>query len=197
MNRLLSYNPELEFLDDGKADHHGDDEREFAADMLELEDERGIAEFLASLVAKTATGGPRLLHTALGQSLVGALEQAARRVLPIHSTSLSGPTSNALGVTSVNDLKRKAAELFGIELEGLSSEDKEFALAQQFVRFAADTIRRSTDSETRGDPSRTVEAALVQAAREHAPGLLAQHALRLPLQGRWRRSGNRIIVFDC
>jgi hypothetical protein len=73
------------------------------------------------------------------------------------------------------ELKRRAAVLFGLELEGLSPEDKEFEYARHLARFMRDAVQAL---ETRGgtlDAERRVQDALAQAARRHAPGLL-RHA---------------------
>lgn len=197
MNRLLNYNPELEFLNEGNVDRSSEYELEFGTDLLEISNERELGNFFADVVMKVSGKGSQILRSPLGRKLVDTLKYAARPVLPIRSNATSGPAINALGVTTVNDLELKAAKIFGLELEGLSPEDKEFEVAQQFIRFAMDTIKRATESEIPGDPQRTVENALAQAARQHAPGLLAHGTQDLPSNGRWVRKGSHIIVINC
>jgi hypothetical protein len=197
MNRLLNYNPELEFINEHDVDRTSKYELEFGADLLEISNERDLGNFFADVVAKVSGKGSRILRSPIGKTLVNTLKYAARPVLPIRSNATSGPTINALGVTSANDLKLKAARIFGIELEGLSPEDKEFEVAQQFIRFAIDTIKRATETEINVDPQRSIENALAQAARRHAPGLLAHGAQNLSANGRWVRQGSRIIVMNC
>ncbi|WP_431477579.1 hypothetical protein [Massilia eburnea] len=65
----------------------------------------------------------------------------------------------------------RAARLLGLELEGLSAEDREFETARQFMRFAGLAARRARQA-ARGDPRQVRRAALNIAARQFAPGLL-------------------------
>jgi hypothetical protein len=64
-----------------------------------------------------------------------------------------------------------AGRMLGMELEGLSSEDREFETARQFMRFAGLAARRARQA-ARGDPRQLKKAALALAARRHAPGLM-------------------------
>jgi hypothetical protein len=96
----------------------------------------------------------------------------------------------------------RAAAIFGLELEGLSPEDTEYTLARHFIRLARELIDRTlasgpTGPEVMADAENRVQAALVQAAREHAPGLLHRAAQQEPAGGRWQRSGKRIVVLNC
>ena len=74
-------------------------------------------------------------------------------------------------------------------------------MAQQFVRLAADTIRHAGAADGRRAPHAVASAALQQAARRYAPGLIqpaAPASSQTQTQtGRWRREGRRIVVFNC
>ena len=65
----------------------------------------------------------------------------------------------------------KAGRMLGMELEGLSAEDREFETARQFMRFAGLAARRARQA-ARGDPRQVRRAALNIAAKQYAPGLL-------------------------
>jgi len=179
--RLIDYKPELEF---GSADREAPVQRDeygemsFAARLLEAETPAVLAGVLRDLVADGGAAPP------LAQPLVGVLQRAARMVFPLNATRAPG------------DLKRKAATLFGMELEGLSPEDKEFELARRFVRLAVDTVAEARTRPAHA-PERAVLLALQQAARRHAPGLLRARAASGAGAGRWQRHGNRIEVLDC
>ena len=181
--RLIDYKPELEF---GSADREAPVQRDeygemsFAARLLEAETPAVLAGVLKDLVARGGTGSP------LAGPLVGVLQRAARMVFPLNATRAPG------------DLKRKAAAIFGMELEGLSPEDKEFELARRFARLALDTVAEAGTRSGR-EPAQAVQLALQHAARRHAPGLLRQRAQTAPetRAGRWRRAGNHIEVLDC
>jgi hypothetical protein len=217
--RLLDYIPELELpaIDapraaaeaEAGADELDDDvEMALAAELLEVSGPAELASFLADMVAQVGPAGVAGLRSPLGQAVVGILTRAVGQMLPIRATG------------DAADLKLRAAKIFGIEIEGLSPEDKEFTVARAVVRFAAATVinamqpgpglgagtgagagARSAGAGRAAAPVAKVQAALAQAARQHAPGLLAQAAkgpARRPTQeGRWQRQGNRIVVLDC
>lgn len=193
MNRLLAYNPELEFMDGGQADESSAQELEFGADLLEVAGEAELDDFLRRLIAAVSRSGRAAAGSPLGNALVQTLKRAARPILPIRSGNLATATA---GVSHPNE---RAARLFGLELEGLSPEDKEFEIAQQFVRLAANTIRKAgaASASAPASPVDVAQAALAQAARHHAPGLMRHGDGLAPLAGRWIRAGSRIVVLDC
>ena len=192
MNRLLAYNPELEFMDSGDAEEGGARELEFGADLLEVASEDELDDFLRGLIAAVSRRGHALAGSPLGDALAQTLKRAARPILPIRSGTLV-PAAAA----DAPDLKQRAARIFGLELEGLSPEDKEFEVAQHFVRLAADTIRKAAAAPASASPVDIARAALAQAARQHAPGLMRHGDGLAPLAGRWIRAGSRIVVLDC
>jgi hypothetical protein len=65
-----------------------------------------------------------------------------------------------------------AARVYGLELEGLSAEDRDFEIARQFVRFAGEAIARASEAPARLPDPAAVGAAVAEAARAHAPGLM-------------------------
>jgi hypothetical protein len=189
--RLLDYTPEMEFLDEAESPADAAQEGQttaFGADLLEVADEAGLEDFLTELVAAVTAAERTPVAAALGKALVAELKRAARPLLPIRS--------NGAGAGGA-DLKTRAARLFAMELEGLSPEDKEFEVAQQFIRLGADTIRNAAATARAGAPQAVAAAALRQAARRYAPGLLQRQAQASPPGGRWRREGRRIVVFNC
>lgn len=191
MNRLLAYNPELEFMDGGDVDESGAQELEFGADLLEVGSEAALDAFLRKLIAAVSRRGRAAAGSPLSDALVQTLKRAARPILPIRSGTLAAAAADA------PDLKQRAARIFGLELEGLSPEDKEFEVAQHFVRLAADTIRKAGAGSGSARPVDLAQTALAQAARQHAPGLMRHGDGLAPLAGRWIRAGSRIVVLDC
>ncbi|WP_338761511.1 hypothetical protein [Massilia sp. METH4] len=161
--RLLDFKPELELPAASEAgkpwrDEYG--EMDFAARLLEAADADELKPVLADIVAAAGDGRQPALRT----PMLRVLEHAARMVFPIDASRAPA------------DLKRKAAAVFGLELEGLSPEDKEFEVARRFVRLAADAARQAM-SRAGGQPAgAAVQRALRQAARRNAPGLLRHGA---------------------
>eukprot|EP01031_Cornospumella_fuschlensis_P012573 gene12573-15359_t len=140
MNRLLDYMPEHEIAFPSGAggpvpaasvlpagpEREADAGMAYGADLLEagLGHGAGLAPFLAGLVAGAGPAGHTALRMPLGRALMAALLQAAMALMPFDS----------------RPAQQKAAAIFGLELEGLSPEDKEFALARHFIRMARDLI---------------------------------------------------------
>ena len=211
--RLLNYTPDMEFLEHAEAhatsapaDPHA--AMALSAGLLEVADQAELKVFLTDLVASVAATGRSRIGAPLRQALVDALHRVARPIVPIHSNGDSELRfgSNAASAASA-DLNPRAAHLFGMELEGLSPEDKEYEVAQQFIRLAADTIGHAGAARSGRAPQAVAGAALQQAARRYAPGLLqaapparSQTQIQTQTQtqtGRWRREGRRIVVFNC
>jgi hypothetical protein len=126
-------------------------------------------------------------------ALVDLLARVAQPILlQIRHGGIGGPVSGAGGVQRGIE---RAARLFGLELEGLSPEDKEFALARQFVRMVGQA--GSNVGRLRGAAQDVAARALRDATREYAPGLLKQLDGQASRHGRWIRQGNRIVILDC
>ena len=206
MNRLLDYTPDMEFLNEEMApagtprahQAHQHTAMTFGAALLEVGSAAELEYFLTDLVMSLAAKTRTPIAAPLGKALVDVLKRAARAILPIHGSGAGAP---GFGTDGGADLKARAARIFGMELEGLSPEDKEFEVAQQFVRLAFDTIGNAALAPGAGEPRAAAGAALQQAARRFAPGLLQVEA-QMPAQaqqqgGRWQRQGRRIVVLNC
>jgi hypothetical protein len=96
--------------------------------------------------------------------------------------------------------------MFGLELEGLSAEDREFEVARRYVSFAGEAVKNLALAPSSSDPRAAANTAAALAAQTHAPGLLRpdqQTAMeppgsaRLPTghSGRWLRRGNKIVLY--
>jgi len=98
-----------------------------------------------------------------------------------------------------------AGRAFGLELEGLSSEDREFEVARRYVSFAGEAVKNLASAPSGLDPRTAANAAAVAAAKTHAPGLLPPRQAGMEPQsyssfptghsGRWMRRGNKIVLY--
>lgn len=107
---------------------------ELSAELLEARSGSALNAALANLIVR-ATG--RLGATVapdLASALQGRLAQTAARALPCAGC---GPRDG------VGQRVAAAGRLVGLELEGLSPEDKEFELAKNFVRLSAQLVRNA------------------------------------------------------
>lgn len=173
-------------------------EAELAAELLEVQGTAEFDRFLRRLLARAAGVARGFAGSETGRALGGILKKAAGQALPVIGRGVgaaAGPRYADFG----EHLGRDAAALFGLELEGLSGEDREFEVAKAFVRFANAAAKQASRAPTATPPAAAAAAAATSAARQHAPGLLpslaasggrkdGQHS------GRWERHGDRIVI---
>jgi hypothetical protein len=118
-----------------------DRDAELAGELLDVVNASELETFLR-----------RLAGPAAGRALHGVLRRTAERTLPT-------VTTGAPGASAANT----AARVFGLELEGMSAEDRDYEIARQFVRFA-----RAAAAHAARAPA---GEAVARAGRAFAPGL--------------------------
>jgi hypothetical protein len=184
------------------------EEMELAADFLEVSDDAELDQFLGKLLkkAKKAAGG--FLKSGLGQQIGGLLKGAAKQALPALGNMVIPGVGGQAGA--------QLGQMFGLELEGLSPEDQEFEAARKFVRFAGGVAQAAANAPQSAPAPQIAKAAVIEAARKHAPGLLRPANRRRPgygsqtdaarrpgryvgrgvraQSGRWVRRGDRILL---
>lgn len=179
------------------------EEMELAAELLSVGSEEELEYFLGRLVKRVARKVRRAVKSPTGRALRGVLKRAAKKVLPVAGgaagTFFGGPMGGAIG----SNLASAGGRALGLELEGLSPEDQEFEVAKRVVRLAGDAAKVAALSPESGDPVRDAKAAVVKAAKQHAPGLV-----RPPMpvhpgamaggvsghSGKWIRRGRKIVL---
>lgn len=170
---------------------------ELASELLEVSNEEELNYFLGNFIRKAASTVGAAIKSPVGQQLGGVLKGAAQKALPIIGGAVGQHFGGDSGAKWGQRIGAGAAQLLGVETEGLSHEDESFELAKQYVRFAADAVKNAATA-TGGDPASIVKAATNQAAQKYAPGLVKgpQSTRTAGSQsGRWVRKGNRIILF--
>jgi hypothetical protein len=166
-----------------------------ASELLEVQTSAELDRFLGTLLRRLAGGGRRFARSAPGRALTGVLKQAASQVLPPLDEPPGPAVTAPAGVLGGPDTK-SAAEL-GLELEGLSREDREFEVARAFVRLADKATRLAAQAPPAARPADVAQAAVARAAGQHLPGLLAVPAGGAGIRqhsGRWTRQGDDIVV---
>jgi len=175
---------ELEGEYEGEYEGEGEgaetEELEQATAFLEVSSEQELDRFIGNLVRSAAGAVGDFARSKTGRQLGGILKQAARKALPVVGQGigerLGGRTGARVG-RSAGDI---AARYFGLELEGLSSEDQEFELARQFVRFARAACSNAARLANTAPPRQVAQRAIIGAARRYAPGLLDDRVLAAP-----------------
>jgi hypothetical protein len=151
-------------------DHEGpfseSEEMELAAELLSLESEDEVEQFLGKLFKKA--GGVKGIFKSLGT----VLKPIAKAALPIAGkvagSFFGGPVGGAIG----GKLGTFASKLFEMELEGMDPGQMEMEVARRVVRLAGTAAQTAASSPASASPMATAKAAVASAAQQHAPGLL-------------------------
>ncbi|MGH9893153.1 MAG: hypothetical protein ACREA0_14415 [bacterium] len=215
---LMEMDPEAEYEPELESDYEHDEfeapdmegvfdeaeEMEMAAELLAVSDEAELDQFLGSLIKKAGGAVGKFVKSPTGQALKGWLKGAAKKYLPTVAgalgTAIGGPVGGALSSQVVS----QASRAFGLELEGLSPEDKEFETAKHYVRWAGEAAKNAALAPPTADPMTAAKSAVVTAAQQHAPGLLKSTPpspamgmggrVRRGRSGRWFRLKGDVIV---
>lgn len=193
-------------------------EMELAAELLGVTDEAELEQFLGGLFNKAVSFGRKAFKTAkrfadtrIGKQLTAFAKGAVRQALPALGQAAGaalmpymGPAGPMVGSAAAS----LGASALGLELEGLSPEDQEFEVAKQLVRLVGDAAQRAADiAGSDADPMMAAKAAMVAAAKTHAPGLLRPVGARPSVRdhrsapnagpvrtGTWVRQGNGVVL---
>ena len=117
-------------------------EMEFASRLLEARDRARLEQVLDALTRRLASSAGLKLDADTARKLKRHLLDSAMRLgLPrlnrLRQSALRSPqVAKGAGALS------RAARMLGVELEGMSSEDKEFEIARRFVRLGDDAVRQ-------------------------------------------------------
>jgi hypothetical protein len=166
----------------GEAESEADiQEMEMASSLMEINNEQDFEQFLGDLISKASSTIGDIAHSPVGQALGGILKSAAKQALPIAGqalgTYIGGPAGGQLG----SQLATQAGQIFGLEVEGLSHEDRDFEVNRQFVKFGGEAARRAAHEARRHGGAGNVsvpaaqqiaKSAAIEAAKQFAPGLL-------------------------
>jgi hypothetical protein len=177
-------------------------EMELASELLEVTGEQELDRFLGDLVGRASQAAGQFLKTDTGRQLTGILKNAARQALPVVGGAVGDYIGGAPGKSIGSNLARGVGQAFGLELEGMSAEDREFEVARSFVRWGSAAARQAAALQGRYPPPRAAHAAATATAQQYAPGLVG---LLQGLQssggghrahsGRWERRGRSLVLY--
>jgi hypothetical protein len=175
------------------------EEEELAAQLLEITDEAELDQFIGGLIKKVSSAARGVIKSPLGRQLGGLLKGAIKKALPIAGSAIAGaiaPGGSAIG----SRLATTAGQIFGLEVENLGEEEQEFEVARRLVRLAGTAVQNAAQKEPdTADPQSAAKAAVVAAAKAHAPGLVRspqsnQAPRRSRASGKWYRRGGQIVI---
>ncbi|HEU0034196.1 MAG TPA: hypothetical protein VFQ53_26390 [Kofleriaceae bacterium] len=198
----------LEELDDSELEpdasegvFDGIEQSELAGELLGVTSDNELDHFLGSLIKNAARKlGP--IGGGLAKNLGGLLKGAIKTSLPTLATVAGGALGGPAGAMIASRATPYLSSMLGMELEGLSAEDQEFEAAKQLVRLAGSAIEKAVNAAGNGgSPGDVARQAVIDAARQYAPGLV-QSAGRAVAgrnggraqSGTWYRRGNRIVI---
>ena len=174
-------------------------ETELATELLEVTNEAELEQFLGSLISRAAGAARSFAASPTGKQLGGILKGAAKQALPVVGGAVGNWVSPGGGGQKWGSrIGSAAGSLLGLELEGLSAEDRELEVARGFVRFANAAARNAARAPRNAPPAVVVRRAVTPAATQHAPGLLSGAAVGPEYRrhaGRWVREGDAIVLY--
>jgi uncharacterized protein (DUF697 family) len=193
---LESENHESEWAGETEAVLNEADEMEFASQLMEVNDEQELDQFLGALIRKAGRALGSFVRSPEGHAIGGILKGAVRQMMPHAATGLGTLVGGPLGAQISSGLASLASNELGMESETPDQESQQYEGAKQFVRVAADTVRNTLAAGPYAEPTAAAQAAIVQAANTRAPGLLQSVA---PddgsMSGRWMRRSGKIVLY--
>lgn len=174
-------------------------EMDLAAELLSVSDEAELDQFLGNLFSKVSRNIGKVMKSPIGRALAGPLKGLAKKALPIAGGALGGFFGGPLGASLGSSLASKAGGFLGLELEGLSPEDREYEIAKRVVRIAGTAAQQAASAPANASPSAVAQKAFTTALQQHAPALTrtggAAAGKKFCRSGRWIRRGNKIILY--
>jgi hypothetical protein len=175
---------------------------ELASELLSVTNEKELEQFLGDMFKKVTGAVGNFARSPVGQQVGGIVRNVARTALPIAGQALGNYIAPGVGGPIGGQIASAAGSLFGLELEGLSHEDRDFETAKQFVRFATDAAHTAMQAPPGSNPAAVAQQAVASAASKFAPGLLEQPgghpgaaAGSGASSGRWVRKGNKLVIY--
>lgn len=187
-------------MGEGEGELVGEDELdELTSELLSVNSEAELEQFLGGLVKSVGSRVGQFVRSPVGQQLGGMLKNVARQALPVVGQAIGNRIAPGIGGDIGRTIATGAGQIFGLELEGLSHEDRDFEIAKQFVRLAADAAQAAAHAPAGQSAAATARKALDEAAQRFAPGLLsgrsgAQAAAPSGASGTWVRRGQTIVL---
>ncbi|SAL70212.1 hypothetical protein AWB74_04105 [Caballeronia arvi] len=147
-------------------------EMELAAELLAVSNEQEMEQFLGGLIKSVGRAATNFAKSSAGKALGGILRSAAKSALPIVGSALGNFIVPGAGGMIGGKLASMAGSALGLELEGLSNEDREFEVARRLVRIGQHATHHLASMPSHVPPARAARIAFLRAARQVAPGLV-------------------------
>jgi hypothetical protein len=143
---------------------------EQASKLLDATNEKDLDAFLRGLIDEVARRSGGALTAEGARAVLAVVKKTAAQTLPT-LTAVFGADMKPTPWRGESTVAT-AARVYGLELEGLSAEDRDFEIARQLIRFAQAVTSRAANPPSALPAAAAVSAAVQSAARKFAPGLL-------------------------
>jgi hypothetical protein len=155
-------------------------ELELAAELLEVTSEEELDRFLGDVFKKVGGFVSHAVKSPVFKALGGFLKPIAKAALPIAGGALGTVVGGPIGGMIGSNLASAAGNLIGLELEGMSTGDREFEMAKGFVRLASGAAEEVKNMEFyRGhNPHRAAKWAVRRGTQKYLRRLRMQRARR-------------------
>jgi hypothetical protein len=177
--------------------------------LMDVNSEQELEYFLGDMISGAANAVGKFISSPTGQALGSGLKSVAKQLLPVAGQALGDYVGGGAGGQIGGALGSAAAGMFESE-----SEEREWEAADTMVKLAAEATKKATEMPQGGDPHAIAHHAIIEAAKIHAPHLVAAlsgegHGLHhrgcrhehdgsphggSRHEGRWYRHGKRIIL---
>lgn len=182
-------------------------ELELASEVLELNSEDELEQFLGDLWNRARSAVSTAYNSPAVQAALPTIKAVGAKVLPIVAGKAGDWVRPGWGDAAKAATEGLVDQWLKEELEGMSAEDRELALARRYIRFAHDALLRAARTPERV-PSRVAgQVAVGDSARTNMPGLVPfvaqiaaggqtppQRSDSEPTAGRWIRRGSTIEI---
>jgi hypothetical protein len=192
------FDPEFDLQGEGPFSE--EEELELAAELLSVNDEYELDQFLGKVFRRVGRGFKKAFRP-----LGGVLKSVAKKALPI----VGGALGSFIPVPGVGTAVGSAvggalSRAFEMEFEGIEPEEEELEMARRFVRLAAGAAEQAAAAPAPANPTATAVAAVKAAARNvagragrSAAPMAGGAATREGVSGRWVRQGRKIIILGA
>jgi hypothetical protein len=186
---------EFEGEEFGEMDSELDDdaEEELALELLEVDTEEELEEFLGSLLKRAAHAAGGFLKSSVGKKLVSSAKRLAKSALPTLGGAVGNYIGGSTGRRIGSGLGRFAASQFEVG-------DAELATAKRVVRATCSAAKHAARTQNQAHPAVVAKRAIQKAVAHHKPMAVARAAASSRItgsrkgSGRWYRRGRRIVI---
>ena len=202
---------EFEFEDEFESEYDGEEE-ELAYELLAVQGDEELDQFLGSLIRKAAGGAKKLWNSSAGRGarkyLGGQLKSYGRKMIPTLGRKVGsylgsrygGSRGGRYGGRTGHNLGRWFVDRWGWELESYAPEEQEMEVAKKLVKIAKIAARKTAAKSTQSGrpPSKAmVKAAVKSAAKQVLASGMGKKRRGSRHTGRWVRKGTKIVVLGA